>query len=308
MATLKFIPPVAFHPGETLSEKLHEMGMSIKEFAVRTSKPEKTIFAVINGSSALTSSMAVAFESVTHIPASFWMNKQRVYDEYVARTKQENIIASAYEWARKFPVTAMVKFGWLAPCKTIDDKVKALFFFFQVSTSKAWEDYYLNQQLKVAFRISLKNTKDPFAISAWLRQGEIQAAQVNVKAYSEDKLREQLSVIKRIIKEQPSDFANKLQDECAEAGVKVIYTPCLSKAPISGSTRWINDTPCIQITGRHKRNDIFWFTFFHEVGHILLHGKKDIFLEDNACPGNQNDKEKEADNFASKTLLSQQVY
>ena len=75
MATLKkFVPPVEFHPGITLSEKLKEMGMSVKEFAVRTSKPEKTIFAVIGGKSSVTSDMAVAFESVTKIPAHFWLN------------------------------------------------------------------------------------------------------------------------------------------------------------------------------------------------------------------------------------------
>ena len=66
------------------------MGMSVKEFAVRTSKPEKTIFAVIGGKSSVTSDMAVAFESVTKIPAHFWLNIQRGYDEYVARQKEKS--------------------------------------------------------------------------------------------------------------------------------------------------------------------------------------------------------------------------
>ena len=65
---------VVFHPGVTLEEKLEEMGMSIKEFAIRTSKPEKTIIAVIRGRSSITTEMAVSFENVTKIPASFWSN------------------------------------------------------------------------------------------------------------------------------------------------------------------------------------------------------------------------------------------
>lgn len=90
MANLgNFIPPVAYHPGITLSEKLKETGMSIKEFAVRTSKPEDTIFAIISGKSSVTSDMAVAFESVTKIPAHFWLNKQHAYDEYVACEKEK---------------------------------------------------------------------------------------------------------------------------------------------------------------------------------------------------------------------------
>ena len=32
--------PVVYHPGETLDEKLQEMGMSVKEFATRVSTPE----------------------------------------------------------------------------------------------------------------------------------------------------------------------------------------------------------------------------------------------------------------------------
>lgn len=306
MATLKkFVPPVEFHPGITLSEKLKEMGMSVKEFAVRTSKPEKTIFAVIGGKSSVTSDMAVAFESVTKIPAHFWLNIQRGYDEYIARQKREEQLSSAFEWARSFPLAKMMEFGWIPVVKTVEEKVKALLSFFQVSTEKAWEDYYLNQQLKVAFRISLNNTKEPHAISAWLRQGEIQAAEMGVNEFSEKALREAIPVMKELCVRQPADFAHALQKECAKVGVKLVYTPCLPKAPINGSTRWINDVPCIQMTDRHKRNDVFWFTFFHELGHILLHGKKDIFLEDIEYADKQKEKEEEADVFSFRILLSQ---
>lgn len=90
MATInQYLPQSYAHPGETLEEKLQEMGMGLKELAVRTGKPEKTIIAVINGDSAITSDMAIQFESVTKIPAHFWMNVQRLYDEYVARQIQE---------------------------------------------------------------------------------------------------------------------------------------------------------------------------------------------------------------------------
>ncbi len=90
-----------------------------------------------------------------------------------------------------------------------------------------------------------------------------------------------------------------------EAGVKVVHTPCIHKAPISGSTRWLNDTPFIQLTGRYNRNDSFWFTFFHEAGHILLHGKKDIFLENLDYTDKDMEKEQEANEFACKWTLTE---
>ena len=136
---------VVFHPGKTLKSKLQEMGMSIKEFAVRTSKPEKTIIAVINGSSSITTEMAVAFENVTRIPAHFWINKQRMYDEYQVRLKREEVIAQSEDWMRKFPIAELVKRNWIPECATVEEKVNALLSFFGISTQKAWEDYYLNQ-------------------------------------------------------------------------------------------------------------------------------------------------------------------
>ena len=102
----------------------------------------------------------------------------------------------------------------------------------------------------------------------------------------------------------PNDFFHRLQRICLVAGVKVVHTPCISKAPIIGSTRWLNDTPFIQLSGRYNRNDSFWFTFFHEAGHILLQGKKDIFLENVIYSDRDLVKENEANNFAIKWTLT----
>lgn len=104
------------------------------------------------------------------------------------------------------------------------------------------------------------------------------------------------------------DTLIQLQNLCASVGLKVVYTPCLPKAPINGAARWINQnkTPLIQLSCRHKVNDIFWFSFFHELGHILLHGVKDIFLENVEYDQLDALKEKEADQFAEHKILSRQ--
>jgi addiction module HigA family antidote len=301
----EYFPQSRPHPGETLAEKLEEMEMGPKEFALRTDKPEKTIIAVMKGESSITPDMAVQFENVTKIPASFWMNHQRAYDEYIAREKCKAAIEEAVAWAKQFPLADMIKKGWLPQANTIQEKTMGILAFFGFSNHIAWENYYFKQQLKVAFRISLAQTKAPYAISAWLRKGELQAAELEANDYSEKKFKEALPQIKAIMANHPNGFFNKLQGICLEAGVKVVHTPCINKAPISGSTRWLNDTPFIQLTGRYNRNDIFWFTFFHEAGHILLHGKKDIFLENLDYSDKNKQKEQEADEFAIKWTLTE---
>lgn len=301
-----YIPENVSHPGTTLDEKMKEMGMSVKEFAVRTSKPEKTVIAIIKGDSSITPEMAVAFENVTKIPANFWLNRQRIYDECVARSKRQAQIVSFADWAKKFPYTDMANQGWIEKKTVQEEKTAVILDFFGVSSPIAWENYYMNQQLKVAFRISLATTKEPYAISAWLRKGELQASEINVGIeYSDKLLRSKLPAMKELMRKDPSNFPEQLQSLCVECGIKLIYTPCLKKAPISGSTRWINNIPCIQLSGRSKRYDTFWFSFFHEIGHILLHGKKDIFLEDIEYNEEQLKKEKQADEFSSDVLLTE---
>ncbi len=303
----EYIPQTVSHPGLTLREKLEELGMSQKEFAVRTGKPEQTIVKVINGESSLTPDMAVQFESVLGIPANFWLKRQQNYDEAVARAKRRDVLVSGRDWARLFPSVKMTQLGWLPKTEDHEQKVEALLCFFGISGHQAWDDFYCGLKLKVSFRISLAHSREPYAISAWLRQGELEAAKLVASSYNAKTFKTNLESIKKVMAEHPDDLFPLLQQLCLEAGVKVVYTPCLPKAPIHGSTRWLHDnTPLIQLSARYNQNDRFWFTFFHEAGHILLHGKKYISIENAQLETVVDEKEREADDFAIKWTFSEE--
>jgi len=305
MATInEYYPQSVTHPAVILAETLEENNMGAKEFAVKTGKPEKTISAVLKSKSSITPDMAMLFEQVLKIPAHFWIEAQRNYDEYVARLNFQKNIDNSVEWAKQFPYLAMANLGWLSKTTQLKEKVVNLFNYFGIANQKGFEDYYYNQATQVAFRISLKNQDNAPAIAAWLRQGELQAKQQNVPAYSKSKLKSNLPLLKKLMVQQPQNFYSQLLSLCAEAGVKVVATPCLPKTQIKGSTRWLNDTPLIQLNNRYKRNDIFWFTFFHEVGHILLHGKKYFSIENLNVKGEKKQYENEANNFAADWLLN----
>jgi addiction module HigA family antidote len=207
----QYFPQSVPHPGETLAEKLEEMEMGPKEFALRTGKPEKTIIAIVKGKSSITSDMAVQFEYVTKIPAKLWMNHQQGYDEYLSRKKRQKVGQEALAWVEKFPLAEMIKKGWLPPSATIEEKTMEMLAFFGFASHTAWEDYYFHQQLKVAFRISLSQTKESYAVSAWLRKGELQAAKLEAKEYSEKKFKDALPELKSIMVNYPTDFFNPLQ-------------------------------------------------------------------------------------------------
>lgn len=296
--------PVVYHPGETLEEKLQEMGMGVKEFATRVSKPEKTIIAVLKGKSSITPDMAVAFEMVTKIPATMWLRHQKSYDEFIARKKREKSLKEGLCWAKKFPYEEISSLGWFSDITDAQEDTKnivdVLCTFFAVSSPKGWEDFYLNQRLRVAFSISLAEACDPYALSAWLRQGEIQAGEISVKIkYTPKLLRGILNEILEIRKSGATNHQERLASLLENAGIKLIFTETLSSAPVKGCARYIYGVPCIQLAKRFENEVDFWNTLFHEIGHILLHGKKDIFMENVNYGDKDPEKEKEADEFAT---------
>lgn len=306
MATNQYIPAIVFHPAETLREKLDEMGMGIKEFALRTGKPEKTIIAVLNEESSLTPEMAIKFENVTKIPANFWLRQQLRYDEFKTREKLKVVVKEAEPWASMFPYAAMAKYNWLPPAKVAREKTINLLSYFGVASHQAWEKLYMESELKVAAYTSLKQTHEPHAISAWLRQGELQARHIAVPLFDVKKLKSNIPAMRQLMVNQPDDFFQQLKVLCLQAGVILLFTPKLPKVPLSGSTRWINDNPLIQLTARYGQNDRFWFTFFHELGHLILHGKKYISLENVDFAAADPEKEQEAHDFAVKHTFSKE--
>lgn len=300
----QYNPQSVPHPGVELRETLVELGMGPKEFALRTEKPEKTIIAVLNGKSALTPDMAILFEHVLRIPAHYWMERQRQYDEAMARSKGREALKLGSAWCKQFPYAAMQRLGWVPATKDAVKRTEALLHFFGFGSPSAWESYYLEEGLRTSFRLSLVSSKNPHAISAWLRQGEQQAKSMDVGIYDRRAFLDVLHSVKPLVAEHPPNFFEQLQQSCLQAGVRVVYTPCLPKAPINGCARWVADGPLIQLSARYKRNDIFWFSFFHEAGHIVLHGKRDIFVEGVSPELQDLKKESEADTFAAKHLLS----
>ena len=296
--------PVVYHPGETLDEKLQEMGMGVKEFATRVSKPEKTIIAVLKGKSSITPDMAVAFEMVTKIPAHMWLRHQKSYDEFIARKKREKTLKDGLRWAKKFLYAEISSLGWFSGITDAqgDERniVDTLCTFFAVSSPKGWEDFYLNQRLRVAFSITLAEACDPYALSAWLRQGEIQAGEISIETkYTAKLLRSILNDVVEIRKAEASNYQELLASLLGNSGVKLVFTETLSSAPVKGCARYIYGIPCIQLAKKFESEDDFWNTLFHEIGHILLHGKKDIFMENVNYGDKDPEKEKEADEFAA---------
>lgn len=282
--------------------------MSQQELAERMDRPTKTINEIIKGKEAITPQTALQLERVLGIPADFWIERERIYRLKLARLDEDEKLLQQAKWMKKFPIRAMSKLGWLNPPERDDEQswVDTLLKFFGVESAQAWRDVYVGGELEASFfRISLHHASDPHAISAWLRQGERAAHKMELPEYKRPNFKAVLAEARDMSRTHPDDFLNRLQALCHAAGVALVYTPCLPKAPITGVARWIHNgrNPLIQLSGRYKTNDVFWFTFFHEAAHILLHSKKLVFLENVEGVPVLAEQEQEANEFAANWLI-----
>jgi addiction module HigA family antidote len=298
----QFTPDYAVPPGETLQETLDALGMSQAELARRMGRPIKTISEIINGKTAITPETAIQFERVLGVPATLWNNLERNYQAALARLQEREQLVQYAAWVKTFPIAEMVRLGWLPACADVLCQAEVLLRFFGVATPEQWKAIWANTPVK--FRKSDAFKSDPAALAAWLRQGEIEAQRIDCDPFATEVFQAALTEARRLTRESPEAFGPRLAKLCAQAGVAVVFIHDLPKTRASGATRWLHsDKALIQLGLRHKTNDHLWFTFFHEAGHILLHGKRDFFLEDE---GETNQaKEQEANRFAAEILIQE---
>jgi Zn-dependent peptidase ImmA (M78 family) len=147
---------------------------------------------------------------------------------------------------------------------------------------------------------------DSNALLAWLRKGELEARAIACKPFKSAGFREALARIRELTL-QPLDAAIPATVRlCAESGVALVFVQELPKTRTWGATRWLTpEKALIQLSARGKTDDQIWFTFFHEAGHILLHPKKDIFIE---LDDTVDTREDEADRFAADQLIPPNVW
>ncbi len=295
-------------PGDTVRETLDVMGMSQAELAERMGRAKEKVNDMIKGRAPITQNTAFQLEKVLGIPAAFWLNRENDYRRELFEIEQKKTFFQNLSWAKAFPISQMQELGWLPKTARKENLVDYLLKFFGIASPKEWYELYLKEKHHSAFRISLASTASPHAVSAWLRMGELLCRQMSFPVYDKKAFSSALKAARNLAWQSPVDFPKRLQEMCRDCGVALVYTPQLSKAPVSGASRWFRQTPLIQLSDRFKTNDQFWFSFFHEAAHIILHGKKDIFLEDVKGSPTDKDKEEEANCYAANLLLPEKQW
>ena len=299
---LKYEPDYAVAPGATLKELLDEKGISQTALAVRSGLAEKTISQIINGVAPVTYETAEKFELALGVPANFWNQRELTYRETLARVAATERLKADFAWLDEVPLEELKKRKLVDENET--DKaslVRLVLKFFGVSSVDAWRQTWGNPIAQ--YRGGKAKEKHPGYVAAWLRMGDLQAEGIATAPFDADEFHRALSDARKLTLLPAAQWFKEMPVRCAAAGVAVVFTKEIPSAAVSGATRWVTkDKALIQLSLKFKTNDQVWFTFFHEAGHILLHSKKQLFVEYGA--NNSTDEEREANDFARDQLIT----
>ncbi len=286
------------HPGETLLDEIEFRGISQKELARRLGRPPQAINEIVRGKKSITPATALGLESVLDIPAQFWTNMQLVHDMTLARNFDRERLEQQIPLLDEFPINEMKNRGLIPGVKEKTELVDALCRFFGVASLDRYQ-----QSCPAAFRITGDGKYSHEALAVWLRQGEIEAENIDTPSFDKTEFLRAVEEIRGFTSDPPEVFLPAMKDVCARSGVVLMLTPELPKCGANGVARRVSgDRRMIQLNLRWRWSDIFWFTFFHEAAHVLLH-KQDVYVDFAKREIRDSALEDEADKFAADVLI-----
>ena len=295
------------HPGETIADVLEDRGITQAELSSRTGVSPAYVSNVIAGKKGISANFAMGLEYALGVPKSFWLNLQANYESELLEMNEAQTITNEERSVRE-DLKDIVKYlrqrGIMPIREKKDESILSLRKVLQISNIAN-----LKEMIPAgAFRMAANTTVNPNVLGAWIRLCQLTSNDKIIsskfdKKYTNDLINE----IKDIMCQKDTDIQRNLRDVMEKYGIDFSVVRNFRGAPVQGYISQKSEgTYQIVLTIRGAFADIFWFSLFHEIGHIVNGdiGKNFKFLDD----GSDYEKELAADLFARDMLLSPESY
>lgn len=320
----RFEPDYALGAGEHLGNVLAGLGMSQSDLAARTGISAKHINQLIKKNLPVTPETATQLEYVTKIDAETWMSLDAHYQALQAHQKTRQRLAADLDWLDQFNLKELAKRRIIPAAERSVETLEALLRFFGISDIQGWNRVW--QPSMATFRQSPSFRPDTTPTTIWLRAGQLAAQSLRTCPYDQRALVAEISELRTLTRLEPGAGLHRAREVLAGVGIALVLVAEFDRCHASGATWWASkDKAVVMLSNRGKREDRLWFTLFHELGHLLLHAKRDTFIDtngDSAVDGEgppwagpapssgfiddgSRDSviEQEADDYASDTLI-----
>lgn len=305
-----FAPMWAVPPGRTISDLMRTKGVTSSRLANLVDMSERQLVGLLAGKNPLTAGVAARLQEAFGTPATFWLRRE---EQYRKQLTELNVGVDADKeeyksWLKSLPLKEMQSLGWVETAKDKQEKLRRCLDFFGVPNLDAWYRTYVDVKAAAAFRTTDAYFEHAPTTAAWLRQGELQAESLECKEWNPQRFAAQLVKIRGLTEiAEPSEFLPKLRALCAEAGVAVVTVKAPKGCRASGATFFANPNKAVLLLSfRYLTDDQFWFSFFHEAGHLVLHWNADLLILETS-DGPKSPREEEANQFAMDVLIPREL-
>ncbi|MCW1887515.1 ImmA/IrrE family metallo-endopeptidase [Luteolibacter flavescens] len=302
MTKSSYSPQWISHPGETIRDAIKERKISKSELAKNLNQSLAKTDDLLKGIAHITETTAKLLASFLGASEQFWLEREKKYRGHLYRLADARNEDACDLWLRELPISEMTAWGWLKRRPSAGSQVDELLNFFGLPSPSAWKERYQHLSKCAAFRTSSTFAASVGATSVWLRKSEVEASQEECNSWDPDALVAQMSDLKKLSRvKSPTKFISSLKKICSSCGVAVSIIPAPKGCRASGATFFLSpEKAVVCLSFRYLSDDHFWFTFFHELGHLLLHGNKGVFIEG---IDEQSQYESEANTFAANTVI-----
>jgi HTH-type transcriptional regulator/antitoxin HigA len=272
-------------------------------FAQRVGYTEKHLTDLLSGKKPLNQETAIRPERVTGTPARIWNNLETGYRERLVRLAEKQKLSEHNDLLNTPAIKELFTRGIIEKSNDTPKRVEAVLRFFGAGSIQALFHSFESPQ-KIALRHSVTFESDPLSLATWLRLGEQEASKISCKPYNALGFRKALQAIRSLTVKKPEEFEPEMVKLCADAGVAIVFIPEIKGAKVHGATKWLAENKAMIILNlRGRKDDIFWFTFFHEAAHILEGNKEALIVDVIGNKGRKTASEQNADRFAAELLI-----
>lgn len=296
---------VAFHPGQYVEDLIEDYNVTQKEFAERLGVSAKTVSKLVNAEESISKETAHKLAKLSGVSMQTWLNLQNIYDVKVA----EIIEQREFDQGREKEICEMIDFKYFkqkgyVPEKRygIGEKIIELRKILGVAS--------LENLTSFNHLVSYRNTREFTTKSIvnsniMLELASKKARDITTTKLHRRKLERSLPTLRNLTRQDPEVFPQRLYDILLDCGVVLVGLPALPNANLNGATKKFgNGSAMLLLTDRNKASDIFWFSLFHEIGHIL----ENEFSSDDENSEAYRRSEERADQFAKDLLIRPEDY
>lgn len=297
------------HPGELLLSEITKQGMNQSELAIRTGVSAKHISTIINGTKEISVSFARKLDVALGAETGTWAKLQADYDIYMAELKEKNDITAEeiniFNGMKEI-VDYFLKIGFMYNNCGVPEKIIQLRKILCVASLTVIPKITYNAAYRA--QINTSTNIDPYILFAWQRICELQTNNATISAhFDKGLLLESVPLIKKqMFETDPMKMISNLKSIFSACGVAFDVVRHFRGAPVQGFIKETNSGKVILcVTIRGKSADKFWFSLFHEIGHLVAGDLGTRFVDFDSV---QNGMEVKADNYARDTLIDSKRY